>query len=558
MAVRFLAPGLLTLATLVSGRTVCESKQECDAAQCDKTLDVAIVGAGAAGAYSAYLLRNKGQNIGVFEFCDRVGGRLFTYQLPNTPDVQLELGGMRYITGAHNLLEGVVRQLGLTPVVFTEGFGKLGRTRYYLRGQSLTFQEVLTGDVPYNLTVAEKQNQDNIFAFYLKELTRFDVGDGFVTREQLLKLRVSDGRLLYQLTFDEALDLVASPEGKEFARDIHVFTTEVSDDANAVSVFDDHLGEDGVGEEIHTVQEGMQKVPEQLLRAFGNSSVFGHRVFTNLQLKAIRSKSDKSHVLYFRTTSTVDGKTTILKFEPLQKVCTRQIILALPVFALMQVDWPPLRENRAQKAYGAVRTIPASKVFMTFDQPWWLQNDVTDFPAFVTKGDTTFSQMYDWKKSNVSGDYILIASYADGNNTLFQRVLRDQGEPINGSEAGAHIVSEPLKNQILDHLADAFGVPRSDIQEPKTAVSKFWTDYPFGCGWITWRAGYHFDDVMNTMRRPSLTDEVYVVGADYSWGLISSWVEGALETSYEVIDTYFKSERSHNVQPPSHMASHVG
>jgi len=82
-------------------------------------------------------------------------------------------------------------------------------------------------------------------------------------------------------------------------------------------------------------------------------------------------------------------------------------------------------------------------------------------------------------------------------------------------------------------------VERDSIPEPVTAASQFWTDYPFGCGWITWRAGFHFDDVISTMRRPSLKDEVYVVGADYSWGLISSWIEGALETSENVINDYF-------------------
>nr|Q17043.1 RecName: Full=Aplysianin-A; Flags: Precursor [Aplysia kurodai]BAA11867.1 aplysianin-A precursor [Aplysia kurodai] len=555
MAVRFLALGLLIFVTSCSGRRVCESQQSCDDEQCDETLNIAIVGAGPSGAYSAYKMRHSGKDVGLFEYCNRVGGRLYTYQLPNTPDVNLELGGMRYITGAHNILQEVTKELGLKSVLFTEGFGRPGRTRYFLRGQSLTHEEVQSGDVPYNLTTIEKLNQGRIYEYYLKELTGFDIGNGSISREQLLKLRVSDGRLLYQLTFDEALDLVASPEGKEFARDVHVFHTEVTSDANAVSVFDDHLGEDGAGDAILTVEEGMQKVPKELIKEFKKTSA-SNQVQLNKYLQAIRSKSDHSFVLYFRPTSTVDGKTTILDYRPLQRVCARQVILALPVFALRRLDWPPLHEGRAETAYAAVRNMAASKVFMTFDQAWWLDRNFTDNTAFVTKGDTPFSQMYDWKKSNVSGDYILIASYADGNNTLYQKVLRDQGESINGSEPGANRVSEPLKNNILDHLSEAYGVDRSTIPEPKTAVSQFWTDYPFGCGWITWRAGYHFDDVMSTMRRPSLKDEVYVVGADYSWGLMSSWTEGALETADAVLKDYFKGECA---KPPSvdHLDSHM-
>ncbi|NP_001191524.1 aplysianin A precursor [Aplysia californica] len=555
MAVRFLALGLLIFVTVCSGRRVCDSQQSCDAEQCDKNLDIAIVGAGPSGAYSAYKMRYSGKDVGVFEYSDRVGGRLYTYQLPNTPDVNLEIGGMRYITGAHNILQALTKELGLESVPFTEGFGRPGRTRFFLRGQSLTYDEVKFGDVPYNLTTVEKRNQGRIYEYYLKELTGFDIGNGSISREQLLKLRVSDGRPLYQLTFDEALDLVASSEGKEFARDVHVFTSEVTSDANALSVFDDHLGEDGVGDNILTVKNGMQKVPKELIKKFRKTSTL-NQVQLNMGLQALRSKSDNSFVLYFRPTETIEGKTTVLEYRELERVCARQVILALPVYALRRLDWPPLLEDRAETAYAAVRNMAASKVFMTFDQAWWLDSDFTNSSAYVTKGDTPFSQMYDWKKSNVSGDFILIASYADGNNTLYQRVLRDHGQPINGSEPGSHIVSEPLKEYILHHLSEAYGVDRSAIPEPKTAVSQFWTDYPFGSGWITWRAGYHFDDVMNTMRRPSLKDEVYVVGADYAWGLMSSWIEGSLETTDAVLKEYFKAE-CRDFPNNNHLGSHM-
>ena len=44
---------------------------------------------------------------------------------------------------------------------------------------------------------------------------------------------------------------------------------------------------------------------------------------------------------------------------------------------------------------------------------------------------------------------------------------------------------------------------------------------------------------MRVMRRPSHTDEVYVVGSDYSWGTMAFWQEGALQTAQSVIRDYF-------------------
>ncbi|XP_005104084.1 L-amino-acid oxidase-like [Aplysia californica] len=528
---------LLACALVISVHAdgVCRNRRQCNKEVCGSSYDVAIVGAGPGGANSAYMLRESGLDIAVFEYSDRVGGRLFTYQLPNTPDVNLEIGGMRFIEGAMHRLWKVISELGLTPKVFKEGFGKEGRQRFYLRGQSLTKKQVKSGDVPYDLSPEEKANQGRLVEYYLEKLTGLQLNGGPLKREVALKLTVPDGRFLYDLTFDEALDLVASPEGKEFTRDTHVFTSEVTLDASAISIFDDHLGEDYYGSEIYTLEEGMSSVPQGLLQTFLDAAD-SNEFYPNNHLKALRRRTNGQYVLYFEPTTSKDGQTTINYLEPLKVVCAQRVILAMPVYALSQLDWKSLRNDRATQAYSAVRPMPASKVFMTFDQPWWLQNERK---SWVTKSDTLFSQMYDWQKSKASGDYILIASYADGFKAQYLRELKNQGEDIPGSDPGYNQVTAPLKDAILDHLTEAYGVERDSIPEPVTAASQFWTDYPFGCGWITWRAGYHFDDVISTMRRPSLKDEVYVVGSDYSWGLISSWIEGALETSENVINDYF-------------------
>ena len=61
--------------------------------KCD---DIAIIGAGIAGTYAAWRLRHQNKRISVYEYSNRVGGRLFTVRFPDITDINVELGGMRY------------------------------------------------------------------------------------------------------------------------------------------------------------------------------------------------------------------------------------------------------------------------------------------------------------------------------------------------------------------------------------------------------------------------------------------------------------------------------
>src|SRR5258708_7672754 len=115
----------------------------------DVDLDVAIVGAGAAGTYCAWRLQQAlgaDANIGLFEYSDRVGGRLYTVTMPGLPHVKAEVGGMRYIEKSHVIVAGLVKLLGLPTVDFPMGSpdDKVGSkcNLFYLRGQHLRLHEL--------------------------------------------------------------------------------------------------------------------------------------------------------------------------------------------------------------------------------------------------------------------------------------------------------------------------------------------------------------------------------------------------------------------------------
>jgi protoporphyrinogen oxidase len=78
-------------------------------------LDVAIVGAGAAGTYLADRLiqARPDWRIAIFERSNRIGGRLWSVKVDGVAH-PIELGGMRYMSG-HRLVQSVVDELCRRP-----------------------------------------------------------------------------------------------------------------------------------------------------------------------------------------------------------------------------------------------------------------------------------------------------------------------------------------------------------------------------------------------------------------------------------------------------------
>src|SRR5262245_12228306 len=83
----------------------------------DQSIDIAIVGAGVSGLYSAWRLKreNPARSIVVFEMSDRIGGRLLSVRPPGIPNMVAELGGMRILPAVQprikRLLEVLNREL---------------------------------------------------------------------------------------------------------------------------------------------------------------------------------------------------------------------------------------------------------------------------------------------------------------------------------------------------------------------------------------------------------------------------------------------------------------
>lgn len=101
----------------------------------NEILDVAIVGGGVSGVYSAWrlmccdprtseILRTEAKDsprgklkIGLFERSDRIGGRLLSLTPPSMPNLRAELGAMHYVS-TQMLLRSLVEKLRLKTYEF--------------------------------------------------------------------------------------------------------------------------------------------------------------------------------------------------------------------------------------------------------------------------------------------------------------------------------------------------------------------------------------------------------------------------------------------------------
>ena len=141
-------------------------------------LDVAIVGGGISGVYSAYRLingrpKNPGNpekklakdqpKIEVFERENRIGGRLLSMSPPGMPKTRCELGGMRF-TDQQVLASNLINHFGLK-FVPQEVFQP--ENIAYLRGRHIRKQDSLDPlKIPYRMNWAEQSIPTNELTLY--------------------------------------------------------------------------------------------------------------------------------------------------------------------------------------------------------------------------------------------------------------------------------------------------------------------------------------------------------------------------------------------------------
>ena len=78
----------------------------------------------------------------------------------------------------------------------------------------------------------------------------------------------------------------------------------------------------------------------------------------------------------------------------MKTTCAKKVILAINRLALENLDWPGIKQYQIRGLITkSVKDIPAAKLFLAYDHPWWRSSDMYDRFAM---SDTPLQRSYDF------------------------------------------------------------------------------------------------------------------------------------------------------------------
>lgn len=519
-------------------------------------LDVAVVGGGVSGAYCAWRLQHHlkaDARIALFEYSDRIGGRLFTVTMPGLPNVKAEVGGMRYIPSQHAMVASLVDHLKLKTKAFPMGAPEPVGSNcnlFYLRGRHLRLHELADpAKVPYNLA----WNERGLGPTNLQVQVMNTIYPGMANLSLCDTMKVvAFGRPLWKWGFWDLMFKTLSNEGYQFMKDAGGYDANVAN-ANAVTQLPATEYSDET--EFLTLADGYDQLPIQLADRFNRQMPGGlpegERVKMNHRLAEIEIGSGEyPYTLHFEPTVTTFNKTRTAENAARVTVRAKKVILAMPRRSLELIkstffDDPWLKAN-----IGSVLIQSAFKLFLAYESPWWRAlglvagRSVTDLPIRQTY---YFGTECEQEGGLPFMNSLLMASYNDISTVPFWKGL-ELGEPYQGYrpaclEPGVTDVVPRMEFPATDlmvevankQVAAVHALP--ELPMPYSAVYHTWNEDPYGGGWHEWKANYRLDEVMCRMRKPVDDLDIHIVGEAYSYG--QGWVEGALDTAESMLEDFF-------------------
>jgi len=506
---------------------------DCDTCTCD---DIAIIGGGISGTYAAWKLRGRGLSISVYEYSDRIGGRIHTMQFPGIPDINVELGAMRFVPVAHPLMVSTAAALNLSVVDFPPGFGFGEDSLFYLRGVYFRRRDLGKEDnTPYNMKPNEKHlDPGQLKSEYFVNYTTYAVGDP-MNDTTFLYSKTPDGTPLYEQSVDVAYSAMgASKEATAYLRDTDGFYG-FHDDAVASQLVVERTDQSDAVRAIpvKTIGEGMQALPEGFAREFLDAST-SHTLLKNHELWKIERQPDKTYQLSFWPTETTGDQTLRKMSQPIVTKCAKKIILSIPRQALDSVDWEGFRDPDVSKIIQhSIKDVPAAKIFLAYDRPWWkdlpftFSHSVSDLPN---------RQTYDFGTSNTTNKSVFLAAYVDMEDVKFWRELQSRGSSTVAPSGKTNVLNQAAMFHATRFVAELFNISVATVPKPIGGAISMWDEFPFGGGWQVWLPGFDWTKVGKKMIKPSDSDDVFVATNGFSGSHGSAWAEFALEQADRVID----------------------
>jgi monoamine oxidase len=531
-----------------------------ESASHDHMLDVAIVGGGVSGVYSAYRLltatptegsdlarlaaqRPDGKlRVAVYELSKHIGGRLLSATPPGMPTTTVELGGMRY-KSTHTHVKALVEnklQLRTRPFPVDDD-----QNLVYLRGRRVRLNDLPNfgkpggPDLPFHVKDTERVGDPrdllvNALHTLIPGLTPADPE----TMLETLKAKKVHGKPLHDYGLWSLVAKALSFEAYTLARAIGGYdclTMNYNALDTVIALFDFVPGETYRG-----FVDGFHEVPRRLAEMICEE---GGQIHKCMKLRKVTTESEPG---------------VTLTFDDDTKVHAHKVILAMPrrSLELLDAEGPLFRPDNApvRALIESVDPIALFKVFTCYHHPWW------ETMAGVTEGrsltDLPIRMSYYWgvEGNPVGADRantnaVMLASYDDELNTTFWAGYRNKGADKKYPNEGdvtcehwqRHKAPQGMVEEAHRQLMELHGV--TDAPAPYAAAYRDWAEDPFGGAVHLWKIHQRSWEVSQAILHPDPSVEVYICGEAYSQK--QTWVEGALETAEAVLQCKLQLPKPH-------------
>ena len=426
-----------------------------------------IVGAGPSGLYTAYRLLTGGtlaeeDTVQVYEWSDRPGGRIYTYDFPEYANDGLfvEVGGMRFatdkqnfstsmtptsdttsITEGHVLVQNMIVEMDLASQVldFLESPNRL----YYLRGKNIYENDITSPSVlPYNFNSEfntfvndyvndELCTADNVLGGIASKFAP-GLGSSNTYRSQWCTYFASGavtgnddttafpkGTLVQNMGYWNLLYDQLGDEGYDYAADGNGYTSNVINwnSADAMQANNDY----GSGVTYSRLNKGYSTLFTTLAAAIDAlckaRTTAGSRIFYGIRLTSLAETETDGVATTTCTFLSSEGETST--------VVADSLFLAMPRRALEMVASGCTSDyllNNPEFMYYLESSIdqPAIKAVLVFDEAWYAQGSdyCRYYPTLVAPDDASGQiQTTQYVGGPTITDLPLRMVYYFGNNT---------------------------------------------------------------------------------------------------------------------------------------------
>ncbi len=482
------------------------------------TLDVAIIGGGVSGCYAAYRLltadpelprlqdlrKASGRDslsVALYEASDRIGGRLCSYRFPELPNQVAEMGGIAFSPLHANVYGLCTNELQLeTEKALEFSIYKL----QYLRQHRFAFDQYVPknkpngyypGTIPYFLRKDEKWHfpTDLMLSAFKKAVpqeirTLFDelvsVGDDpDRARKIITKL---DRALRYAKTTGTNLPLpdcgfwnLLSQHASHEAYDMATMSSGFYSTTQNWNAYDTMLGafvDFSVPQTWTKLKAGFATLPPKMARRFQE---LGGKIYTKTRLCGLEIDGRDSEAIITMQLGTPGVFTW--------RQQARNVILAIPPRSISLLD-PHTFFFRSRQFVDDLSTVtcePASKLFLTFAEPWWKNVEINH--AAIESGQSATDlpmRLCYYLGSEKNGKSLLLASFCDSIAVDYWNGYFPQHgfDPATGT-AQSHafpLLRDPPQAMVQDAVRQLSLVHGCDVPEPLSAVFVNWSADPYG------------------------------------------------------------------------------